>query len=340
MLQNCFDRFEAKLGGKMFAEDGRFSRDLAMEKVDCILGPKLGVINPPMHVPILSSEWNPAHVSVNKIDVSRWEGSNKFCIVLQGILSEEECQHLIDLSERRGYDRAQVRADGERQHLSTDAGNNDRCIFDDSQLTEQIWQRVLKATTEKDKASHHALTHVPWVNERQQKRDTGKTFSAVGLNERMRILRSDLGAAGAPHCDSPCVRHMEAGVERYGEQSFLSFQLYLNEDFDGGATRFLPEERKGTEDENETENENRNENSFCPGQLNPSKRARTKPSRYDVTPRAGSVLLFQHDCCHEETAVRSGRKYTLRSDVMYTSLGPGMEYARRPIMARQLDDLY
>lgn len=338
MMQNCFERFEAKLSGNMFVEDGRFLRDLAMEKVDS-LGPKLTAINPPMHVPILSSDWNPSVISIEKIDVSQWEGSNKFCVVLHDVLSTEECQHLIDLSERRGYDKApHVRAHGERKFLNVDARNNDRCVYDDSQLTEQVWQRVLKATAQRDKTIHNALTHVPWVNERHQKRNTGKTFSAVGLNERMRFLRSDPGTVDTPHCDSSHVRYMEAGVDRFGERSFLSFQLYLNDDFDGGATRFLPEERESGENENE--NEDHNECLPNLGQVNPSKRARTKPSKHDVTPRTGSVLLFQHDCCHEETSVRAGRKYTLRSYVMYTSLGPGMEYSKRPIMARQLDDLY
>jgi len=36
-----------------------------------------------------------------------------------------------------------------------------------------------------------------------------------------------------------------------------------------------------------------------------------------VTPAAGKLLVFRHDILHQGAAVTSGRKYVLRSDVMY-----------------------
>lgn len=33
----------------------------------------------------------------------------------------------------------------------------------------------------------------------------------------------------------------------------------------------------------------------------------------------GSVLIYQHDILHEDSAVLSGRKYALRTDVMYSA---------------------
>ena len=64
------------------------------------------------------------------------------------------------------------------------------------------------------------------------------------------------------------------------ERSELTFMVYLNDGFAGGDTAFLD---------------------------------------FDVAvvPRAGTALLFQHLLLHEGSAVESGVKYVLRSDVMY-----------------------
>ncbi len=64
-----------------------------------------------------------------------------------------------------------------------------------------------------------------------------------------------------------------------GERSFLTFIIYLNDDCEGGATNIEP--------------------------------------NVHVTPEAGSALLFLHDLRHESETVVAGRKYVLRTDVMY-----------------------
>lgn len=66
-----------------------------------------------------------------------------------------------------------------------------------------------------------------------------------------------------------------------GEVSEFTFLIYLNDDFVGGNTSFF------------------------------------KPSRFTVAPKAGSLLLFQHQQLHSGDIVESGIKYVLRSDVMY-----------------------
>jgi prolyl 4-hydroxylase len=66
------------------------------------------------------------------------------------------------------------------------------------------------------------------------------------------------------------------------EASELTFMIYLNEGFAGGDTVFL---EFGVRE----------------------------------TPRTGAALFFQHALLHEGCAVASGRKYVLRSDVMYAA---------------------
>ena len=73
--------------------------------------------------------------------------------------------------------------------------------------------------------------------------------------------------------------HYDGCYERpNGERSWLTFMIYLNGDFDGGQTAF--------------------ENAA-------------------VEPDTGMALFFVHQVLHKGQPVTNGRKYVLRSDVMY-----------------------
>lgn len=105
-------------------------------------------------------------------------------------------------------------------------------------------------------------------------------FELVGLNERLRFLRYDPGQKFHPHTDGQYRRQ-----DGSGEESFITVQLYLNEGYKGGETTFVS-----------TEN--------------------TK-HRVSFPIKTGLVLLFEHRILHEGSAVEEGRKYTMRTDVMY-----------------------
>jgi 2OG-Fe(II) oxygenase superfamily len=103
----------------------------------------------------------------------------------------------------------------------------------------------------------------------------------------MRILRYDAGQFFEPHYDDSYTRRGDdaGGKERAGEVSFVTCQLYLNEGQEGGATRLLNEQR---------------------------------PSEFiDVVPSIGRVLLFEHHVYHCGATVHKGRKYCLRSDLVF-----------------------
>ena len=68
-----------------------------------------------------------------------------------------------------------------------------------------------------------------------------------------------------------------------GTQSLLTFMIYLNDEFEGGNTSFLNSEKT------------------------------------IVKPETGMMLAFRHEIMHEGAEVLSGRKYVLRSDVMFSS---------------------
>lgn len=112
-------------------------------------------------------------------------------------------------------------------------------------------------------------------------------WTAIGLNERLRFYRYNPGQRFAPHGDGSYCR-------KNGERSRLTFMIYLNDGFEGGETRFYLHH-------NYLE-------LFAPGVV----------PDVSVVPTMGMALCFLHEFRHEGARVLRGRKYVLRSDVMYT----------------------
>ena len=104
---------------------------------------------------------------------------------------------------------------------------------------------------------------------------------AVGVNERLRFYRYDPGRQFDWHSDG-CYQR-----ETNNERSYLTFMVYLNGGVSGGETSF-------TDD-----------------------RVTPQFQDFSVTPMAGVVLVFTHALVHKGEPVAEGRKYVLRTDVMY-----------------------
>lgn len=117
-----------------------------------------------------------------------------------------------------------------------------------------------------------------WTRVAAQVREAFPEPEALGLNERLRFYRYDAGQAFPPHRDGHYLRP--------GERSRLTLLLYLNEGFEGGETCFVP----------------------SPGMI-------AEPKAF--APRTGAALVFAHERWHEGRPVRRGRKYVLRTDVMF-----------------------
>ena len=88
----------------------------------------------------------------------------------------------------------------------------------------------------------------------------------------------------------------DAYTAESGEASRLTVLLYLNGGFDGGGTR------------------------LCTWQ-EPDERA------IEVLPSAGAAfVVFDHKLLHSSTPCVRGRKYVMRSDVMYERPGSPLEF--------------
>ncbi len=160
------------------------------------------------------------------------------------VLFGQECHDLVATIERAN------------PGLATDNPmyrDQDRVIVDDGALANVVFERLAPALPER----------------------MGE-LRLDSVNERFRLYRYGVGQRFAPHMDhwyQPSARRI----------TLLTVLVYLNEGFEGGATRFHE-------------------------QLDDV-----------VVPLRGRTALFQHKVRHEGEPVTEGTKYALRTDILYAA---------------------
>jgi hypothetical protein len=194
------------------------------------------------------------HVVIPGIDRPYLDGdsldfSAPLVFTVPEVLTAGDCRALIEMLEREGFDEAPITT-AAGPVMNKQVRNNKRLIFDHVVLAARLFDRIKGG--------------LPTI----------ANAKPVGANERFRAYRYEPGQRFAPHYDG-CFRRNDR------ECSELTFMVYLNDGFGGGATKFLDYE-------------------------------------IDVQPKTGMALLFQHRLLHEGAIVTSGVKYVLRSDVMFT----------------------
>jgi prolyl 4-hydroxylase len=177
---------------------------------------------------------------------------------LHPIFSPEECQAFIERAENHGFEKAMV-SSRQGAVVNLNVRNNDRVIVDDTELAEKIWQRV--------------KSKLPVMQRGREIR---------GLNERFRFYRYTEGQKFVWHRDGYFARSN-------GEESVLTFMIYLNDEYTGGETHFEWTSIRG---------------------------------------KTGMGLVFSHDLLHEGGAVLNGVKYVIRTDVMYGPVGKFTDLSR------------
>ena len=123
----------------------------------------------------------------------------------------------------------------------------------------------------------NALAQSLWQRVADMVPDPLENRRAVELNERFRFYRYDVGQTFRPHYDGAFTRDN-------GEVSQVTLMIYLNDNFQGGQTNFD---------------------------------LRYPHGEKSIAPQQGMALLFLHHLRHEGAQVLAGRKYVLRTDVMY-----------------------
>ena len=168
--------------------------------------------------------------------------------VIPHFLTNEECDELILKSESIGYEEAKVNIDGAQKMMKA-IRDNERVLFTDLVYAFQLWKRL--------------KSYIRPV--------IGNSY-AIGLNEMFRFYKYTPGQRFKMHRDGSYIRNET-------EFSYYTFMIYLNDDYEGGQTKFQSGEF--------------------------------------IVPQKGSALIFEHSLKHEGAAVKKGTKYVLRTDIMY-----------------------
>lgn len=199
---------------------------------------------------------------------------------LLNVLSKEECDKFIEQTESLGYlEDAAVSLPRSVRH-----NNNITWVIDDS-THDVIWNRVKSFIYDNDKIFE------------------GK--KALAINKRFRFYRYDTGDFFKIHSDGAwtgsAVINKELVSDAYPDRfSQLTFLIFLNEDFEGGATQFLIDKD------------------------NPNKPTKDihNSTLINIRTSAGGVLCFPHGyhplhCLHSSETITSGTKYIIRTDVLF-----------------------
>ena len=177
--------------------------------------------------------------------MASWQALSDRVFQVPGALSIGQCAALIALAKAHGFDAAQVRAASGTRPMPQ-VRSNQRAQFAAPDWVSGLWQLV--------------RWPLPALNRQH----------AVGLPRELRFHAYDRGQRFKMHKDGPW--HED------GLSSQLTLLVYLNEDFEGGATDF-----RGLA----------------------------------VTPHTGDAQRVIHDTWHEGWAVTRGCKVVLRSDVRH-----------------------
>ena len=140
------------------------------------------------------------------------EVNGKTLLVINKVFSEMECDNLINISEKKGYEQAGLYTNTIKGNvIDTYVRNSDRCIIDDVTFAKILEKRL--------------DCHIPKIYK-------GKKF--VNVNHRFRFLKYD----GSGHF----IRHVDGQYSDKHSQSMITVLIYLNKEYKSGFTTIFPDE--------------------------------------------------------------------------------------------------
>ncbi|MGB3692087.1 MAG: 2OG-Fe(II) oxygenase [Spirulinaceae cyanobacterium] len=134
---------------------------------------------------------------------------SKNILVIESLLSPEECSQLIKKSEQIGYCKADIQVHNGRQHLPK-IRNNERVNLHSEQLAHELWDKI-------------AFYSLPIYEGRY----------AIGLSPYFRFYKYIEGQKFKIHQDG------RQNVE--GNETLFTLLVFLSEGFKGGETKFRQE---------------------------------------------------------------------------------------------------
>lgn len=255
----------------------------------------------------------PDFSSEGKIPICDRDGVSLFAIVVDGAFPLSYYDFIVGAAQSKGFEPALLNQGSGQQEKGISMKSirsSDRCIMDDVILANKLWTIV-----------EQYLPHRDVVPGKRY-----KGWKATGINPRFRVLKYSAGQRFEMHQDGSY--HIDGENENSKQQqSFMTLQLYLNDgggvEFVGGATRFIEPLDENTVSlstclSGSTAGDSASGDGCTSTHSSPGSGSGQGAKVYDVVPKAGRLLIFQHNCWHEGEMVTSGEKYVLRSEIMYS----------------------
>lgn len=206
-------------------------------------------------------------------------------MILKNVLSERECRYLIEVSSNLGY-----RPDHPKSLDSPTGIDSCEWLVDDS-IHSIIFDRVKHVLPSSTMSILDNLVDSP----SDESQNTKDNYILSSINRRWRCFRYGQSGVYRPHIDGSWpASYLSACGQKYesdktgNTKSFLTFLIYLNDNFDGGETRFYYPRGKGM-------------------------------VARGVQPKTGCVLVFPQgniaSLLHEGAEVTKGKKYRPYSPV-------------------------
>uniref|UniRef100_A0A7S2RJH3 Fe2OG dioxygenase domain-containing protein n=1 Tax=Rhizochromulina marina TaxID=1034831 RepID=A0A7S2RJH3_9STRA len=219
---------------------------------------------------------------------SEVEGLDAF--ILDGVVTCEECDRLVETSEALGFTFWHSGDDVEAQRKFRDA---DTIEMFHAPIALELYRRIQGFLQDE------SVVRVEPESQRWE-RDIEGVWEASGTNDDLLFARYKPGGHFAPHTDGYSVKDLN-------HRSMYSMIIYLNDCSPGGGTKFYHDSAKGDLVKDAS------------GKIT----APPEASLLTVDAVKGRALVFYHNHIHEGTAPVPGTiKYIIRSDVMYQRRDP------------------
>jgi hypothetical protein len=188
----------------------RTQRKLASQDPSIKVGQPVQTSYTSLPVPIPESFLAPlpdrSVIKTERIDFGKTmlpEYNDLYAVVLDNILSREECDQLIHMAElsagahsddggvpNNGWRPAMINAGMGREVLMQDYRNSDRIIWDENVLANRVWERVLQGEGIKDYLSVlNGEPYRPVLGDWAITKDQRWVVTEQGVNERLRFLK-------------------------------------------------------------------------------------------------------------------------------------------------------
>lgn len=153
---------------------------------------------------------DPSSIKAKRIDFANTELSeyeDRHAIVLDDVLSKDECDQLIHMAEmsagahrdeespdNNGWETALVNAGPGQEFHAPNYRNSERIIWDEHEVTRRLWQRVLQGEGMKEEMlTLHGEKYATVIGRTAFNHGQRWVATEQGINERMRFLKYSSG---------------------------------------------------------------------------------------------------------------------------------------------------